>query len=256
MAKKKSTSKEFSVEDKLHALHKLQSIDSEIDKIRTVRGELPLEVQDLEDELKGVETRIEKIDSDIADKENNITKRKLAIKESEELVKKYNEQLNNIKNNREYDSLSKEIEFQNLEIELANKKIKDNLAKIELLKVTKTESTEILNERKEIFEEKKVELASIVSETEKDEEKLLEQSKKAEKVVDDRLLSAYKRIRKSSRNGLAVVSVERDSCSGCYSKIPPQRQLDIKAHKKIIVCEHCGRILVDSAMFEKEKAKA
>ena len=192
MAKKKSTSKEFSVEDKLHALHKLQSIDSEIDKIRTVRGELPLEVQDLEDELKGVETRIEKIDSDIADKENNITKRKLAIKESEELVKKYNEQLNNIKNNREYDSLSKEIEFQNLEIELANKKIKDNLAKIELLKVTKTESTEILNERKEIFEEKKVELASIVSETEKDEEKLLEQSKKAEKVVDDRLLSAYK----------------------------------------------------------------
>ena len=197
MAKKKSTSKEFSVEDKLHALHKLQSIDSEIDKIRTVRGELPLEVQDLEDELKGVETRIEKIDSDIADKENNITKRKLAIKESEELVKKYNEQLNNIKNNREYDSLSKEIEFQNLEIELANKKIKDNLAKIELLKVTKTESTEILNERKEIFEEKKVELASIVSETEKDEEKLLEQSKKAEKVVDDRLLSAYKRIRKA-----------------------------------------------------------
>ena len=154
MAKKKSTSKEFSVEDKLHALHKLQSIDSEIDKIRTVRGELPLEVQDLEDELKGVETRIEKIDSDIADKENNITKRKLAIKESEELVKKYNEQLNNIKNNREYDSLSKEIEFQNLEIELANKKIKDNLAKIELLKVTKTESTEILNERKKFSKKK------------------------------------------------------------------------------------------------------
>lgn len=256
MAKKKPTSNEFSVEDKLHALHKLQTIDSEIDKIRTVRGELPLEVQDLEDELKGVETRIEKINSDISDKENNITKRKLAIKESEELVKKYNEQLNNIKNNREYDSLSKEIEFQNLEIELANKKIKDNLAKIELLKVSKKESTEIFNEKKEIFEEKKVELDSIVSETEKDEEKLLEQSKKAEKVVDDRLLSAYKRIRKSSRNGLAVVSVERDSCGGCYSKIPPQRQLDIKAHKKIIVCEHCGRILVDSAMFQKEEATA
>ena len=256
MAKKKSSKKEFSVEDKLHALHKLQTIDSEIDKIRTVRGELPLEVQDLEDELKGVETRIEKINSDISDKENNITKRKLAIKESEELVKKYNEQLNNIKNNREYDSLSKEIEFQNLEIELANKKIKDNLAKIELLKVSKKESTEIFNEKKEIFEEKKVELDSIVSETEKDEEKLLEQSKKAEKVVDDRLLSAYKRIRKSSRNGLAVVSVERDSCGGCYSKIPPQRQLDIKAHKKIIVCEHCGRILVDSAMFQKEEATA
>tara|TARA_A100001015_G_C15036718_1_gene736762 strand:- start:1910 stop:2680 length:771 start_codon:yes stop_codon:yes gene_type:complete len=256
MAKKTASKKEFSVEDKLHALHRLQTIDSEIDKIRTVRGELPLEVQDLEDELKGVETRIAKIDSDISDKENAITKRKLAIKESEELVKKYNGQLNNIKNNREYDSLSKEIEFQNLEIELANKKIKENQVKVELLHQTKSEATELLNERKEIFEEKKVELESIVSETEKDEKELLKQSEKAEKVVDERLLTAYKRIRKSSRNGLAVVSVERDSCGGCYSKIPPQRQLDIKAHKKIIVCEHCGRILIDSAMFETSQVQA
>ncbi|MBL6657845.1 MAG: hypothetical protein ISR00_04945 [Flavobacteriales bacterium] len=254
MAKKKAVTTEFSVEDKLQALHKLQSIDSEIDKIRTVRGELPLEVQDLEDDLKGLETRIEKIDADIADKESFISKRKLAIKEAEELVKKYNKQLESIKNNREYDSLSKEIEFQNLEIELANKKIKDNLSKIEFLNETKASSTEQYNERKDIFEEKKKELDTIVSETEKDEKSLLKQSDAAEKVVDERLLSAYKRIRTNSRNGLAVVSVDRDACGGCFSKIPPQRQLDIKAHKKVIVCEHCGRILIDSQMFESEKA--
>lgn len=253
MAKKKAVTTEFSVEDKLHALHKLQSIDSEVDKIRTVRGELPLEVQDLEDDLKGLETRIEKIDQDIEDRNNFITKRKLAIKEAEELVKKYNKQLETIKNNREYDSLSKEIEFQNLEIELANKKIKDSQSKIEFLDVTKAEATEYYNERKEIFEEKKKELDTIVSETEKDEKNLLKQSDSAEKVVDERLLSAYKRIRKNSRNGLAVVSVDRDACGGCFSKIPPQRQLDIKAHKKVIVCEHCGRILIDSHLFESEQ---
>ena len=254
MAKKKSTTKEFSIEDKLLALHQLQTIDSEIDKIRTVRGELPLEVQDLEDDLKGLETRIGKIDTDLEDKEKFVSSRKLAIKEAEELVKKYNKQLGSIKNNREYDSLSKEIEFQNLEIELANKKINDTLAKIEFLNQTKGTATEQYNERKEIFEEKKKELDNIVSETEKEEKSLLKKSEQAEKVVDDRLLSAYKRIRKNSRNGLAVVSVERDACGGCFSKIPPQRQLDIKAHKKIIVCEHCGRILIDSQMFETAEA--
>lgn len=253
MAKKKAVTTEFSVEDKLQALHKLQSVDSEIDKIRTVRGELPLEVQDLEDDLKGLETRIEKIDADISDKESFISKRKLAIKEAEELVKKYNKQLESIKNNREYDSLSKEIEFQNLEIELANKKIKDNLSKIEFLNETKASSTEHYNERKDIFEEKKKELDTIVSETQKDEKSLIKQSEAAQKVVDERLLSAYKRIRTNSRNGLAVVSIDRDACGGCFSKIPPQRQLDIKAHKKVIVCEHCGRILIDSQMFETEK---
>ena len=254
MAKKKAAKQEFSIEDKLNALHQLQSIDSEIDKIRTVRGELPLEVQDLEDDLKGLETRIGKIDADLEDKEKFVSSRKLAIKEAEELVKKYNKQLGSIKNNREYDSLSKEIEFQNLEIELANKKINDNLAKIEFLNQTKTTATEQFNDRKEIFDEKKKELDNIVSETEKEEKSLLKKSEQAEKVVDDRLLSAYKRIRKNSRNGLAVVSVERDACGGCFSKIPPQRQLDIKAHKKIIVCEHCGRILIDSHMFEAEEA--
>ena len=254
MAKKKAATKEFSIEDKLHALHQLQTIDSEIDKIRTVRGELPLEVQDLEDDLKGLETRIGKIDTDLEDKEKFVSSRKLAIKEAEELVKKYNKQLGSIKNNREYDSLSKEIEFQNLEIELANKKINDTLAKIEFLNQTKGTATEQYNERKEIFEEKKKELDNIVSETEKEEKSLLKKSEQAEKVVDDRLLSAYKRIRKNSRNGLAVVSVERDACGGCFSKIPPQRQLDIKAHKKIIVCEHCGRILIDSQMFQTTEA--
>lgn len=250
MAKKKVAVQEFSIEDKLKALYQLQSIDSEIDKIRTVRGELPLEVQDLEDDLKGLETRINKIDLDIEEKEKFVASRKLAIKESEELVKKYNDKLGSIKNNREYDSLSKEIEFQNLEIELANKKIKDSLAKIEFLNESKQATSEKFNDKKEIFHEKKKELENIVSETEKEEKSLLNKSEKAEKVVEERLLSAYKRIRQNSRNGLAVVSIDRDACGGCFSKIPPQRQLDIRTHKKIIVCEHCGRILIDSAMFE------
>ena len=254
MANKKAATKEFSIEDKLKALHQLQIIDSEIDKIRTVRGELPLEVQDLEDDLKGLETRITKIETELEDKEKFVSSRKLAIKEAEELVKKYNKQLDSIKNNREYDSLSKEIEFQNLEIELANKKINDTLTKIEFLNQTKEATSEQYIERKEIFDEKKKELDNIVSETEKDEKSLLKKSEQAEKVVDERLLLAYKRIRKNSRNGLAVVSVERDACGGCFSKIPPQRQLDVKAHKKIIVCEHCGRILIDSQMFETSKA--
>tara|TARA_B100001741_G_C16554997_1_gene602022 strand:- start:8165 stop:8929 length:765 start_codon:yes stop_codon:yes gene_type:complete len=250
MAKKKDATKEFSIEDKLRALCKLQIIDSEIDKIRTVRGELPLEVQDLEDELKGLENRIDKINLDIEDKEKFVSSKKLSIKESEELVKKYNNKLGSIKNNREYDSLSKEIEFQNLEIELANKKIKDSLAKIEFLNETKETISEKFNDKKEIFEEKKKELNNIVSETEKEEKSLLKKSEKAEKVVDERLLIYYKKVRKNSSNGLAVVPVKRDACGGCFSKIPPQRQLDIKARKKIIVCEHCGRILVDLEMFE------
>ena len=254
MAKKKAETKEFSIEDKLKALFQLQKIDSEIDKIRTIRGELPLEVQDLEDDLKGIETRFEKINLDLEEKEKFISSRKISIKESEELIKKYNSQLGSIKNNREYDSLSKEIEFQNLEIELANKKIKDTTASIEFLKESKLVSEQKYNEKKEIFEEKNKELENIVSETQKEEKSLLKKSEQAEKIVDKRLLLAYKRIRENSRNGLAVVSIQRDACGGCFSKIPPQRQLDIKAHKKIIVCEHCGRILIDSQMFETTEA--
>jgi uncharacterized protein len=249
MTKKKNATLDFSVEEKLAALHQLQVIDSEVDKIRTVRGELPLEVQDLEDEVLGLETRMAKVDQDIDDRTQFINKRKLAIEEAKELVKKYNKQLDGIKNNREYDSLNKEIEFQNLEIELAEKKIRDAQAKIELHTETKTAVTETITDRKEVHEEKKKELNTIVSETEKEEKILLAKSDKAEKIVDKRLLSAYKRIRNNSRNGLAVVSVDRDACGGCFSKIPPQRQLDVKAHKKIIVCEHCGRILIDANMF-------
>lgn len=252
MAKKAATKKEFSVEDKLRALHLLQVVDSDIDKIRTVRGELPLEVQDLEDEVQGLELRLSKVSDDITDRESFISGRKIAIEEANTLIKKYKKQLDSIKNNREYDSLNKEIEFQNLEIELAEKKIRDAEAKIEFHKETKGNAETALNDRKDLFEEKKKELEGIISETEKEEKDLLKQSEKAEKVVDDRLLAAYKRIRNNSRNGLAVVSVERDACGGCFSKIPPQRQLDIKAHKKVIVCEHCGRILVDANMFAEE----
>ena len=222
MAKKATTTKEFSVEDKLRALHQLQLIDSKIDTIKTVRGELPLEVQDLEDVLQGLETRMNKINEEITEREEFISGRKIAIDESNALVKKYTKQLDSIKNNREYDSLNKEIEFQNLEIELAEKKIRDGQAKIEF-------------------------------HIEKEEKGLIKKSVEAEKVVDERLLAAYKRIRSASRNGLALVSVDRDACGGCFSKIPPQRQLDIKAHKKVIVCEHCGRILIDANIFSEEE---
>ena len=249
MAKKAAATKEFSVEDKLRALHQLQIIDSEIDSIRTVRGELPLEVQDLEDVVQGLETRMNKINEDIAEREEFISGRKIAIDESKALVKKYTKQLDSIKNNREYDSLNKEIEFQNLEVELAEKKIRDAQAKIEFHQESKTATQETINERNEILEDKRKELETIIASTEKEEKVLLKKSSEAEKVVDDRLLSAYKRIRGASRNGLAVVSVERNACGGCFSKIPPQRQLDVKAHKKVIVCEHCGRILVDANIF-------
>tara|TARA_B100000768_G_scaffold71901_1_gene68971 strand:- start:668 stop:1429 length:762 start_codon:yes stop_codon:yes gene_type:complete len=253
MAKKK-ISTEFSIEEKLAALHQLQIVDSEIDKIRTVRGELPLEVQDLEDDVLGLETRLSKIQSELDDQETLISKRKLKIEEATELVKKYTKQLDSIKNNREYDSLNKEIEFQNLEVELAEKKIRESQAKISQFSDSKNIITESIEEKKAIFSEKKTELDNIVAETQKDEDVLINKSEKAQKIVDQRLLTAYSRIRTNSKNGLAVVSVDRDACGGCFSKIPPQRQLDIKAHKKIIVCEHCGRILIDANIFAEEQA--
>ena len=253
MAKKAAVRKEFSVEDKLKALHQLQVIDSEIDKIRTIRGELPLEVQDLEDFIHGLETRMNKFNEDISEKEEFISGRKYAIDESKALIKKYTKQLDSIKNNREYDSLNKEIEFQNLEIELAEKKIRDAQAKIEFHTESKTTTQETINERNEILKEKRKELETIIASTEKEEKRLLKKSDEAEKIVDERLLTSYKRIRGAARNGLAVVSVERDACGGCFSKIPPQRQLDIKAHKKVIICEHCGRILVDANIFSEEE---
>jgi len=242
--------KEITVEDKLKALYSLQLVDSKIDKIRIVRGELPLEVQDLEDEVTGLNKRIDKINGEIAELEQNISDRKNLIIDAEAAIEKYKEQQNNVRNNREYDSLSKEIEFQTLEIELANKRIKESKAKIDGKKEILTENQEKLDARSADLKLKQGELDSIVSETEKEEKDLEAESRKAEEVIDERLLIAYKRVRGSMRNGLAVVSVERESCGGCFNSIPPQRQLDIRLRKKVLVCEHCGRILVDPELAE------
>jgi predicted nucleic acid-binding Zn-ribbon protein len=239
-----ASKKEVSVADKLNALYQLQKIDSEIDRIRTIRGELPLEVQDLEDELQGLETRLIKLQDEIKDLEQDATDRKNAIKDSELAIAKYKEQQNNVRNNREYESLEKEIEFQDLEIKLNDKRIKES-------KFTLTNKKELLDDATTKFElrkgdlaSKKAELDEIIAETQKEEEALLSKSEKAKAAVEERLVIAYTRLRGNAKNGLAVVPVDRDSCGGCFNKIPPQRQLDIQTKRKIIVCEHCGRILV------------
>ena len=244
---------EVSIERRLIALYSLQQIDSQIDKIRIIRGELPLEVQDLEDEIVGLETRIDNYKQEIASLEHSVKEKELAIKECESLIKRYEEQQKNVRNNREYDSLSKEIEFQTLEIQLAEKRIKEYKLDLEAKKSEIKNSQQVLDERKNDLEAKKAELEDIVAETEKEEKTLQEQSLKHQKYIEDRLLKAYKRIRKNARNGLAVVQIERDACGGCFSSIPPQRQLDIRMHKKIIVCEYCGRILVDDSILEAVK---
>ena len=253
MAKKQETKTASikSVEEKLKALYQLQLIDSEVDRIRTVRGELPLEIEDLQDSIEAYSKRKEKVVQEI-DSENEIkTKNTNQIAESNELIKKYKKQLDNIKNNREFVSLTKEIEFQTLEIELSEKKIKNSEANL-LHHTEKLNSlNDDLNVRKDELDKKSGELDEIVKETEKEEDALLKKSQKAKKVIDDRLLLAYEKIRGNVKNGLAVVSVKRDACGGCFNKIPPQRQLDIKLHKKIIICEHCGRILVDEEELQK-----
>jgi hypothetical protein len=242
--------KEISVADKLDALYELQKIDSEIDRIRTIRGELPLEVQDLEDELEGLETRINKFQDEIKELDTEVLERKNATKDAETAIAKYKEQQNNVRNNREYESLSKEIEFQELEIKLHDKKSKE-------AKIRVANKKEILDEAKERFEfrkgdlkTKQAELDEIVSETQKDEDALLKKSDDAKAKIDDRLVFAYNRLRENAKNGLAVVPVDRDSCGGCFNKIPPQRQLDIQSKKKVLVCEHCGRILVPTEETE------
>ncbi len=251
MAKAKT---DATVEEKLRALYDLQQIDSQIDKIRTVRGELPLEVQDLEDEIEGLETRINKQKDELKELEGSVSEKKNAIKDSQAAIKKYEEQQGKVRNNREYDSITKEIEFQNLEIQLSEKRIKEFKATIAGKSEVMDEAQNQLDERKKDLDAKKQELGEIVGETEKEEKDLVKKSEKAEKIIEDRLLAAYKRVRTNARNGLAVVTVERDACGGCFNKIPPQRQLDIKTHKKIIVCEHCGRILVDAAINEPAEA--
>jgi predicted nucleic acid-binding Zn-ribbon protein len=244
--KKASKGADFSVEDKLKALYNLQSIDSEIDRIRTIRGELPLEVQDLEDDIVGLETRLQNLTDEVNAFEDAIVERKNMITDALSAIKKYEAQQGKVRNNREFDSLNKEIEFQNLEIQLCEKKMNEFKANIEAKNVLIESAKNNLEERQKDLDAKKAELDSIIAETEKDEAKLAKQSTAAESVIEDRLLNAYKRIRENSINGLAVVKIERSACGGCFNSIPPQRILDISLRKKIIVCEHCGRVLVDT----------
>ncbi|MEO5642742.1 MAG: C4-type zinc ribbon domain-containing protein [Bacteroidia bacterium] len=243
---KKDEKSDIPVEEKLRALYELQQIDSQIDRIRTVRGELPLEVRDLEDEVAGLDTRANNLNEEINALEESINDKKNVMKDAAAAIKKYELQQGKVRNNREFDSLTKEIEFQNLEIQLAEKRIKEFKAQIAAKKEMIDGSQAALDERKNDLRLKKEELEDIVSETKKEEDELSERSKVAEQKIEGRLLHAYSRVRQNVRNGLAVVPVERDACGGCFNKIPPQRQLDIRMHKKIIVCEHCGRILVDA----------
>ncbi len=242
---------EVSVEQRLTALYSLQQIDSQIDKIKIVRGELPLEVEDLEDEIAGLETRIANFQEEKDKFEQFITEKNESIKESNALIKKYTEQQMNVRNNREYDSLTKEIEFQNLEIQLSEKKIKEAKFRIDGIMTDMKDAGEKLEMRQQDLTAKKSELTGIIAETEKEEDELVKKSQQNEELIEERLLTAYKRIRTNARNGLAVVQIERDACGGCFNKIPPQHQLDIKLHKKIIVCEYCGRILVDEDIAKK-----
>jgi len=237
--------KEFTVEEKLSMLFKLQVVVSEIDKIKTLRGELPLEVQDLEDEIAGLKTRLEKFQLEIQEQDANVTAQRNKISESKLLVEKYKVQLEQVRNNREFDNLSKEVEFQELEVEFSEKKIKEFNVSIKQKKENISGFKEILEGRKIDLEQKKKELHEIVNETRQEEEKLRDKAKIIEENIEPRLLNAFKRIRKGARNGLVVVNIERDACGGCFNKIPPQKQMDIKLHKKIIVCEYCGRIMID-----------
>ena len=243
---KTATKNEMTIAEKLDALYNLQKIDSEIDRIRTIRGELPLEVQDLEDEIAGLDTRIANIESEIKELETEISNRKNSSKDAEAAIAKYKEQQNNVRNNREFESISKEIEFQELEIRLNEKRSKESKAKIAGKKEVYDEAKERRDFRAEDLAAKKAELDEIIAETQAQEEKLEKKSKSALKKLDARLSSAYTRLRENARNGLAVVPVDRDACGGCFNKIPPQRQLDIQTKKKVIACEHCGRILVPS----------
>lgn len=243
-----SDESEISIEKKLIALYSLQQIDSQIDKIRIIRGELPLEVEDLEDEIIGLQTRIDNHIQDIETLNVQIKEKENQIKDSQSHIKRYLEQQSNVRNNREFESLNKEIEYQNLEIALAEKRIKEYSHSLNLKNEEIEAAQKVLEERNNDLEIKKSELSDIVGETEKEEQTLIRQSEDYQKYIEERLLTAYKRIRKNARNGLAVVSVERDACGGCFSAIPPQRQLDIRMHKKIIVCEYCGRILVDHGL--------
>src|SRR5665647_223780 len=244
----KADTKEITVKEKLKALYDLQMVVSEIDKIKILRGELPLVVQDLEDEIAGLETRIDNFRAELKECEDIITGRKLDIENSKALTIKYKEQQDNVRNNREFDYLSKELEFQGLEMEFAEKKIREAQAMAKAKSDEMEGAEDHLSERRKDLDLKKQELEEIIAETRTEEETLREKAKQIETLIEPRLLAAFKRIRKSARNGLSVVSVQRDACGGCFNKIPPQRQMDIRMGKKIIVCEYCGRIMIDPDM--------
>ena len=245
MANEKSNSENLSVEERLKALYELQTILSEIDRIKIVRGELPIEVQDLEDDIARLQTRISNFKAEIDDLKKKSSAEKAKIEESKMKINRYKEQIENVSNNREYDLLSKEIEFQTLEIELSEKHINEFNRVIENKNNDIASIEENLVDRKHILDEKKQELDEIVAETRQDEERLREQAHAIEPRIDERTLTAFKRIRKNARNGLGVVYIQRNACGGCFNRIPPQKQLEIKMHKKIIVCEYCGRIMID-----------
>jgi predicted nucleic acid-binding Zn-ribbon protein len=239
-----------SVDQSLRELFELQLIDRKLDKIRAIRGELPMEVQDLEDEIAGLQTRIQKLDDQIQEYHDNIQDRKNRIKEAEELKKKYESQQESVKNNREYLALSKEIELQDLEVMASQKKIKDQEGELKDTETKKSEAEQDLSEKKSELEQKKEELDNIIAETEKEENTYLKLRDQVLEKIGERLQNAYTRIRSSFKNGLAVVTISRDSCGGCFSDVPPQRQLDVATHKSIITCENCGRILLDSETAE------
>ena len=248
MASEKPITENFSVEERLSSLYKLQTIYSKIDRIRQIRGDLPLEVKDIDDNIAGLKTRQSNYEHEIEDLQKKLVVEKNKIKEAKDKIERYKVQLDNVRNNREYDSLSKELEFQELEIELAEKKILKYNDSIEQRKKDIQGTVETLADQQHILEEKKSELAEIVSETKQDEERLRMEAKKLEPQIDERTLSAFKRIRQSARNGLGIVSIQRDACGGCYNRIPPQKQLEIRMHKKVIVCEYCGRIMIDPSL--------
>jgi predicted nucleic acid-binding Zn-ribbon protein len=247
---------EQTVEQKLKALYDLQTIHTKIDKIRQVRGELPMEVADLEDDVAGLETRIQKIKNELDDLEDDIVTRKNVIRDAQANIKKYEAQLNDVKNNREYDAISKEVEIQGLDIQVSEKKIREYGFEITSKTQIYDKALAELEGRRADLEAKKAELDNITSETEKDEAELTSEAEAAKQNIDERLLIAYTRLRGNAKNGLAVVTIQRDSCSGCFNQIPPQRQSDIRQRKKIIVCEHCGRILVDEQMALEEEEHA
>jgi len=254
MAKKDPT--DLTVEEKLKTLYQLQVTLSGIDEKRALRGELPLEVQDLEDEIAGLNTRREKIEDEINDFQSAVAQKRNEIEVAQQSVERYKSQLDEVRNNREYDTLTKEIEFQTLEIELCNKKIKEATSCIAERQEDLQKTRETIDERQKDLAQKRGELQEIMQETRDEEERLKEKAHDLESKIEPRLLTSFKRIRKGARNGLGIVYVQRDACGGCFNKIPPQRQLDIKIHKKIIVCEYCGRILIDPELAGVQTAVA